>query len=314
MEFKKVFSSDYDFVSPLIDKFDGGSLSKEKKRLLFNSKWSSAVDFVGVMIVDKNKPIAYLGLIFSDREIDGSKQIFCNLSSLIIDPDYRGQKLSHKIIQYLQSLGNFTLTAITPIPSLYKMYESNGFQSVNDYRTAFWKHYFLKKSQSFQIFFNKDIPKQDLSTTECSILEDHLGTNCTFVLFKNKQNQAFLVLKNKIAQRRKFITNKWLNYLDYALRKSVRKGFLENVMTCPEVHYCSNYKFVLENISDFAALFFEHNKQFGSFCLRTYFVNQYQCSYPLRSNYWHSRQLFYSKELQEKDYDTLYSEIFLLDM
>ena len=313
MEFKKIYESDFDQVIPLLRKFDT-ELGGEKSKLLFKKNWCVSIDFCGVAIADNNEIIAYLGLFFSDRIINGKSCIFCNLSSLIIDERYRGQKLSHKIIQYLQSLGDFSLTAITPIPSLYKMYSSNGFISLDDFRTILWKYPFAQSSQKFSLLSNYSEIQNYLNVNELKIFTDHKYFNCRILLFKTDNDYALLIIKNKSSQRKKFLTSKPINYINWFTLKFFEYSFLDSVMICPEVHYCSNYKFFINNIAHFSTKYFSQYPKYTCFCLRSDFAKMYQLKYPLKSNFRHSRQMFFSRSLPPESYDTLYSEIFVLDM
>ncbi|MBX2902496.1 MAG: hypothetical protein KF872_02985 [Chitinophagales bacterium] len=312
LEFKKVYPEDYSTILPLLEKFQS-AFSDEQKRQLFKIHWKVSIDFCGVKIEDNGAVIAYLGLIFSERNFNGNTVVFCNLTSLVIDEKYRGQKLTHRIVQYLQSLGNFMLTAITPIPSLYKMYESNGFKCVSDYRTVFWKLPFYTAAPAV-VTSNWQAMAHRLTTAELAIAQTHTAYNCKVLLFSVGEKSVLLVVKNRSGQRRKFITAKVIGYIDLLCRKIARFSLLDTIMVCPEIHYCSDYKFLMQHIAAFAAAFFKAYKAYSCFCMRKEFTDKYQPKYFLTSSFLHSRQMFYSAELGSEDYDTLYSEIFVLDM
>lgn len=313
LEFKKVFPSDYPQVLPLLEKFETAGALKEKFPLLFQFHWPCTIDFCGVMIVDEGKVIAYLGLVFSDRIIQGKPEIFANLTTLIIDSDYRGQKLTHRIVQYLQSLGNFSLTAITPIPSLYSMYKSNGFRDLLDHRVIFWKSPFLGKNSAFTLLSDKKEIAKNLTGESLRIFNDHQAFHCDLLLFKKGNQTAFLVLKDIKGQRRKFITNRWIGYLDWALRKFLRLDAFSKTMVCKEIHYCDNYAFLLANLKGFLALAYPLF-QVSAICIKKEQVLNFKPAYGLVSEFNHSRQMFFSKSVSNLGYDGLYSELFVMDM
>jgi hypothetical protein len=312
LDFKKVFPSDFEKIVPLLNKFSRGGFSGNDKRELFKLHWNSGVDFCGIQVVDGENPIAYLGLIFSQRCIRGQKQIFCNLTNLVVDERYRGQKLTHRIVQYLQSLGDFSLTAITPIPSLYSMYKSNGFVELNDYRTVFWKNSF-KKTTNGELLTEQSQIRKNVAGSSLDIYEDHRQFNCQMAVFKKGNQAAFIVMKKLSGQRRKFITNRLINYFDWACRKILKADMLSSPMWCLEVHYCDNYEFLLQNMGDFVVLC--HSK-YGApaISIRQDLCDKFPSAYFLKNRFFHSRQMFYSKSVASEDYDTLYSEIFVLDM
>ena len=304
---------DYPKVLPLLEKFETAGDLKEKFPLLFQTHWPCSIDFCGVMIQDENKVIAYLGLIFSDRIIQGKSEVFANLTTLIIDSDYRGQKLTHRIVQYLQSLGDYSLTAITPIPSLYSMYKSNGFRDLQDNRVVFWKGLFGKPVVESLLLTNLDEIEKKLTGESLRIFKDHKNFNCDIWLFSKGNQSAMVILKNLKGQRRKFITNRWIGYLDWALRKFLRLDFFSKPMICKEIHYCDNYPFLMTELEVFLNLAFPVS-QVVAICAKKEQVLKGRPSYSFTSEFFHSRQMFFSKTVSNLDYDGLYSELFVMDM
>ncbi|MCS6818838.1 MAG: hypothetical protein RMJ53_04005 [Chitinophagales bacterium] len=311
LSFRKVYPEDYALIEPLLKKISDNPI---KFMPLFFNRWKSKESFVGVAAEQQGNVKAFLGLVFSDREINGRTLTFCNLTTLIIDESLRGQKLSYKIIEFVKSLGDFVLTAITPIPSLYNMYESQGFKRVNDFRTIFWRMPLPGASSGFKLISLNESANEILTQSERKILADHLEFNCLTLLFQSQKEHALLILKPYSAQRRKFITQRFLNYSDYAMRKIFNYSFLDTVITPLEVHYCSNYPFLLANIKAFAAHLFTLQEKIPGFFVRTFYCERFKNSYPLKNNFWHSRQLYFSEYISEEQFDTLYSEIFLLDL
>jgi hypothetical protein len=313
IEFKKVYPSDYARIKPLLAQINNDPNKQEKYALLFQKHWNCSIDFCGVMVEDDGEAIAYLGVIFSERIIQGKKEIFGNLTTLVINEKYRGQKLTHRIIQYLQALDNFSLTAITPIPSLYNMYKTNGFKEVSDYRTLFWKNPFAIKRKDTELITDIKEIENLLSPDMRQILNDHRKFNCCLWLFKKDNETTILILKEFKAQRRKFITQRLINYFDWALRKFLNIDMLSPVMSCYEIHFCNNYAMLLKNFKAFAAWAFS---QKGVCCIsiRQEQVEKHRPKYWLKNKFYHSRQMFYSNSVPLEYYDTLYSEIFVLDM
>lgn len=313
MEFKKVYSADFETVYEHLLKFDQANVSKEERKKLFIKQWNVEEDFFGIMVIDKHMVIAYLGLVFSKRNINGEEKSFCNLSGLMIDEKYRGQKLTHKIVQYLQSLGDYTLTAITPIPSLYGMYKSNGFVDLNDYRCVFWKHPFLFAKSNAELVSEAEKMESLLKGEQLQIYRDHRQFNCLHLIFRIDNCDVYLILKHSKKQRRKLITNKALNYLDWLFRKMMHIDLLSKLTDIYEIHYCSNYLLLTKNINVFAALFFRLFKA-PCFCMRKDFAEKHNTNYLLSNEFFYSRQMFRSSSVSADYYDTLYSEIFVLDM
>lgn len=313
MEIKRVYAEDSEKIIELFNKYDQSGSSTQDKIKLFRHYWKCSEDHFGIMLIDNEQTVAYLGLIFSNREFNGKTYKFCNLTSLIIDPAYRGQKIAYKFIQHVQSTGDYTITAITPIPALYNMYTQNGFKAVIDERKIFWRHPFFKKKDKTELLTGSHLILPHLDETNKRIYLDHKDFNCLHYIFKNDNETCYIIIKKHQAQRRKFITNRWVNYLDFGLRKFLGLSFLNAFMESYEIHYASNYNFLCENMDSFAKMFFKkHNT--SSFSLRIEHFNTYNPKYLIKNNYYHSHQMYYSKDIQPEQYDTLYSEIFILDI
>lgn len=313
LEFKKVYPTDYERVKPLLLQYETVGEQQQQFHLLFRIHWNCSVDFCGVAVEDGGEIIAYLGVIFCDRCINNNTEVFGNLTTLIINENYRGQKLTHRIVQYLQSLGKFSLTAITPIPSLYSMYQANGFRALSDYRTVFWKNPFAGTTPQTSLITTHSEIEKHLTDVDLQIYHDHKAFNCRMWVFKKSNETAFVVLKDREGQRRKFITQRLINYFDWAMRKFFKADLLSPVMSCAEIHYCSNYDLLMQHFGAFASLAF-NQPDVTAIAVRQELVEKFKPSYLFKNKFYHSRQMFYSKTVAPENYDTLYSEIFLLDM
>jgi predicted GNAT family N-acyltransferase len=311
VEIQKVFAHDFEPVYELIKKYDSVR-SKQFYQNLFVKHWQTEEDFFGFMIIENGKVIAYLGLIFSKREIDNNTFPFVNLTSFFIDENYRGQKLTHKIIQQVKQLGHYTITAITPIPSLYNMYASNGFKVQNDFRRAFWKK--LTGNKSIQNFIT-DINKIEnlLAGEQQKVFNDHRQFNCLHAVLETEYENVYVILKERKYQLRRFFDFRPLNYTDALLKKLTGKNFMSREISCYEVLYCSNYDLLCKKFEAFRQNFFASVKC-DVVALHEDIYQTYSKNLSFASKYYHSRQMFFSNQLTAQDIDSLYSEIFVLDM
>jgi len=310
---QRAYPADFEQVWQLFEKFDDSKLTKEDRRKLFVKHWESPEDYVGVLIKDGDKLITYLGLLFSKRVINGVPRVFCNLSSFIIDTNYRGQKLTHRAIEFVLKQGEYTVTAITPIPQLYSMYAKNGFKDLSDYRVLFRNHPLLVNSSKATILTNVNEVAGLLSGEDKKICNDHAAFNCVHVLFSEGGKNTYAILKARTAQRRKLLDNRFLNYADLALRKLSFRGFMSTQVTYHEIMYCNNYEHLCSQMQAFCALYFrQHNITGVAVNMEQY--ERYKPSYAVSNRFYHSRQMYYSKNVAPYEYDTLYSELFVLDM
>jgi GNAT superfamily N-acetyltransferase len=182
MQIRKAYASDEQTILDFFNKFDITSNSHEVKRKLFIKQFDCDENFHGILIEDKGKIIAYLGLIFAERTFENQIYKFCNLTSFLIDPAYRGQKLTHKIIDEVLKLGDYTITAITPIPSLYKMYESKGLKKLDDFRSVFWR-FNVNALGDWKIISSESEIKEILDEKNLKIYADHKQFSCQTLVF-----------------------------------------------------------------------------------------------------------------------------------
>lgn len=311
MEIKKVYPSDFDKVYELLQRFENTSLKKEDFRKLFTLYWPCSVQHCGLMMEDNGKVIAYLGVIFSDRVIDGVNHVFGNLTTLIIDPAYRGQKLTHKIVQYLRDSGNYVLTAITPIPPLYNMYKQSGFRDLSDFRKILWR----TGSMSPSINYTEEATtlQAKLQGEAARIYKDHAPFNGVHTLYEADGQQAYMIFKKRSSHRRKFLDVRLLNYADRALRMLGLKGFLHKEMVVYELLYCSNYAFAAQQLKPILQSFLSKHDCAGV-GVPLWFWNKLQPTWFPATTYYHSRQMVYANSLPDEAIDVLYSEIFVLDL
>src|SRR5262245_1225611 len=69
-------------------------MSKEDwRRMLFEYAWPAEGEDRGYGLFDGAKPVGFIGTLFSDREIEGRRERFCNLSSWIVSKSHRGRSL-----------------------------------------------------------------------------------------------------------------------------------------------------------------------------------------------------------------------------
>jgi hypothetical protein len=312
MQFRKVLSSDEETIIDFFNEVDNSVSSHEMKRKLFTKQFDCDENFHGILIEDKGKVIAYLGLIFSERTFENQIYKFCNLTSFLIDPAYRGQKLTHKILDEVLKLGDYTITAITPIPSLYRMYESKGLKKLDDYRFIFWK-FNSSTLSDWKIISTETEIKELLDKKNLKIYTDHQQFPCQTLVFSNGIETFLVIGKVLSAQKRRFQTNRMANYLDYLTRKVISYSFLDKTVVCFEIAYCSDYQVLLNNFNIVASEIFQALSADG-IILRRDVIDLLPLKKYKHSEFWKARQLYYSKQISPKQYDILYSEIFVLDL
>ena len=309
---RKAFISDFEFVYPLLIKF-GSQLTKDKWKELFKEHWQNPENFIGYLLEEEQKVIGYLGLIFSERIIDGKKEKFCNLSSWITDPEYRKNETSLLPLLEALDLKDYTFTSFTATDRAKKIYNKLKFDVLDSRIRLVFRGSRKIKDGEGKIFFNDEI-RDYLNSVDLKIYDDHKKFNCHHVLVLNDDDNdneyCYLILKTVRYSLNKIEWPKVFFYLNYLMAGIFRYSFLSKTIACGKIHYISNPELFYKQL--------QYNKAFicnklgvrGLIFDDRYFKNRkikkamYGC--------W-NKTVFKSNSLRSYQIDSLYSELFILD-
>src|SRR3990167_6293028 len=85
---RKTLAGDFEKIYPLLLEFNSPFMREDWQRI-FHYRWDGAQDHIGYHIENGNEIIGFMGLIFSCRMKNGKRYTFCNITSLIVKPEYR---------------------------------------------------------------------------------------------------------------------------------------------------------------------------------------------------------------------------------
>jgi len=85
----------------------------------FRRKWLQEKPNNGFMLRDQGRIVGTLGAIYSEQQIAGVRRLFCNITSIVVLPEYRGRTLD----LFARCLGQkaFNFTDLTPSPAVEKI-------------------------------------------------------------------------------------------------------------------------------------------------------------------------------------------------
>lgn len=85
----------------------------------FRRNWLTGKPNNGFMLCDQGRIVGTLGAIYSEQEIAGVRRLFCNITSIVVLPEYRGRTLD----LFARCLGQkeFNFTDLTPSPAVEKI-------------------------------------------------------------------------------------------------------------------------------------------------------------------------------------------------
>lgn len=147
---------------------------REEWRRIFECSWTTDREHVGRALYDGDEPVAFLGLLFHERVVDGRVRRFCNVSSWIAKPAYR--KEASLLALALRRLGDHTITNLSPNEVAFAVFRRLGFDVLERHSTLLsphrilgWSHWRSGTRVSDPLVRRAEV----LGEGERRILEDH---------------------------------------------------------------------------------------------------------------------------------------------
>jgi len=314
IEFRKAKEKDIPEINSLFDNWIEFDSTVKSRGLLFEKKWANSEDYFGIIAISGSKIIGFLGVFFSDRLIKNKKRKIASLTSFYILPECRGQKLTYKMIQFLKSIDDYIIYAITPIPGTNNIYLNNGFKPLEKGRMIYKKPFLIFLQSDFNIQINPIDPNiiNELDQINQIIFLDHQHFNCEEIIFEIDGKKILLIIKSEIYSLGKLKNKKWFYYFSKILSLFTGKNIAENLIKVDEVYYCSDYILLKAYFTSFLKVFF-NSKEISYLSFRSdYFKGRYENKF-LKHRILKSDQFYYSRDnLLMEDLDLLYSELFVL--
>lgn len=147
---------------------------KEEWRRLFEYPWDREEDHVGLALYEGDEPVAFLGLVFHEREVAGAGRRFCNVSSFVAKEPYRQE--ATLLVLALRRLEGHTLTNLSPNDDVLELFERLGFEELDTHWTIFRPTRLLRPSAwrgGVRVSAAADRLEAVLDERDARILEDH---------------------------------------------------------------------------------------------------------------------------------------------
>ena len=198
----KAVPEDFDRVYPLLHGFGGPPVPRDTWKKIFVSPWHTTEDFCGYLLLKNDKVEGYLGLLFSQRTLNGQIKKFCNMTSWVVNENSRGQSIS-MLLEVLK-LKDYTLTNFTASPTVARILDKLGFTAFSvDQRVLFPIPNFARLQHGRGCDSDLQVIQSKLSGTDLGIFGDHQGLNCEHLLLRSDHGDCYVVLKKTV--RRKLV-------------------------------------------------------------------------------------------------------------
>ncbi|MBC8552745.1 MAG: hypothetical protein H8D23_24225 [Candidatus Brocadiales bacterium] len=215
---QKVSLQDFEKIYPLFSELPSNYLTKEDWRQSFINHWHSTEDYCGYVLLDQDEVVGYLGIVFSDREINGRRQKFCNFHTWVVKDQYRSEALL--LLYPLLRLRGYTLTNFTPSENVYTILKRLGFK---DYENRIKLIPFLPTISSltgeWSFWFDNDKIEHVLNEKDLNIYHDHLRFKCAHVLVKKDNTYCYMILTRVKKKHLPFAVFNYISHLGVFLER-----------------------------------------------------------------------------------------------
>ncbi len=280
----KVYQSDFEKVYELIQIFFPNTL-KETWRRLFMDLWERPEDYFGYAIVDGSNVVGFIATIFSQREVNGKRYKFCNLSTWVVRKEYRNESIA--LIFPILKLKDHTVTNFSAIPGANQILRKIGFKSLANYRKMIIPVPSIKSiiCGGCELVSGEEVTKI-LNDDDLKIYNDHSQFACEHLVINSGDAYTYIIMRKRT--KKVFNLSFAIGDIYYISHKKVFLMYFDNIK-----YYCAQ-KFRLSAIM----------------IIDTY-VPEYQSLFSL--NRPGEGLLYRSGQLTPSDIDSLYSENFLLN-
>jgi len=194
---EKVTPAMFDDVYPLLSGL-GNTHSREKWREIFDYQWESDEGYVGYALVDDRKVVGFNGAIFSRRIIDGREARFCNLTSWIVEEQYRTESM--RLVFPFLKLKGYTVTNLTMNERAWEITRRLGFKNLDTNVRILLPVpglFSTRKEEAPVIVSDQSEIAGILDPAHLKIFRDHLHYNCGHLVMKDKYGYSYIIYTRK---------------------------------------------------------------------------------------------------------------------
>tara|TARA_B100000686_G_C16561157_1_gene847811 strand:+ start:86 stop:952 length:867 start_codon:yes stop_codon:yes gene_type:complete len=189
---RKAIAKDFEKIYPLLKRFENPRLKKKDWKQLFIDHWKSNEGYFGYVLEDDKIIVGFLGLMFSRRVFSGKEIKFCNITSWVVDENFRSQSLL--LFLPVRNLKGYTLTIHTPSKETYAVAQKFGFQDLGSHLLIIPP---LPSVSNFFTFFEVEINGNNLSEIltgeNLKAYKAHLPFKCFHIHVKTSMGECYVI-------------------------------------------------------------------------------------------------------------------------
>ncbi|HEX2135111.1 MAG TPA: hypothetical protein VHG30_04290 [Microvirga sp.] len=174
-------------------------ISVAEWRGLFDYRWMEDKPDLGYVLVIGDEIVGFFGAVYSRRVIRGRVELFCNLTSWFVRPEYRGGG-ALLLLALLRRKG-CTFTNFSPSPEVYPLMERTGFE-VLETQTVWLPP--LQHAATVlaggrvRVVRNGEQARSVLSEEDRRIYDDHAAYPCNHHVFVVKRDRYVYIITKRI--------------------------------------------------------------------------------------------------------------------
>src|SRR5687768_516513 len=92
LNIRPFYSKDYKKLLPFLRKFDPNTSEDLWKKLL-TYEWDNHTGYQGMLMESGEEIVGFLSYVIIDKKIKGTEFTFCNLSSWVVNSEYRSKSM-----------------------------------------------------------------------------------------------------------------------------------------------------------------------------------------------------------------------------
>jgi len=211
---RKATLDDFEYVYPLFSGFREPRPSKEEFQQLFVPRWGSDEPHVGFILEENGEAIGYLGTLFSNREINGRMEKFCNLNCWIVKEEFRTEGLP--LLFHILRMKDVTVTNFTG-GRVMSILTKFGFKPIDTTLKILLPVPAL--SDGCELIFDQSRIAALLDTHDRRVFDDHREFKYPFVLLKAREGVSLISFKKVKRKRLPLLEVHYLSGRDVFLKR-----------------------------------------------------------------------------------------------
>ncbi|MGE5313291.1 MAG: hypothetical protein ACM3Q4_01195 [Acidobacteriota bacterium] len=185
----------FDDIHALLRQFNNPRLGAAEWRGLFTYPWRNPCDPPGYVLLDGARVVGFLGTVFSERRIGERTERFCNVTSWIVLPGYRGESI--RMVLPLLRLPECTITNFSPSATVTRIFEQLGFAYLDTHAFIFYpglRSFRLLRERPYELITDRARIETLVSEADRTLFRHHRDFRCGHLLLYSRKTQSYCYL------------------------------------------------------------------------------------------------------------------------